>query len=76
MKSLNQVLGSNAYSSARIGIGRPEHPEHDVADYVLSSFSAHEKRSLEDILIRSQEAIDAFLEGSFARIMNTFNRRE
>ncbi len=76
LKSLTQHLGSNGYSRVRLGIGRPEHAEHDVADYVLSSFSAHEKRSLEDILIRAQEAIDAFLNGSFARTMNTFNRRD
>jgi PTH1 family peptidyl-tRNA hydrolase len=76
LKSMTQCLGSSAYSRVRIGIGRPGHAEHEVSDYVLSSFSAHEKRGLEDVLIRSQEAIDAFLDGSFPRLMNTFNRRE
>lgn len=76
LKSMTSCLGSNAYSRVRMGIGRPGRPGQDPSDHVLSPFSTAERKNLEDILARANQAIDAFVDGSFPRLMNSFNRKE
>lgn len=76
LKSITSSLGTNNYSRIRIGVGRPPHPAMDVADYVLSQFSSAERSKIEDVCIRTMEAVDAFIENKFQRLMNSFNRKE
>jgi PTH1 family peptidyl-tRNA hydrolase len=41
LKSIDSLLGS-AYHRIRIGVGRPEHANYDISDYVLGAFSNNE----------------------------------
>ncbi len=76
LKSISQCLGTQNYARVRIGVGRPPHPAMDVADYVLQDFSHAEFKQMDDVLIRANEAIDAFTQGQkqFQLAMNVFNR--
>lgn len=55
LKSLEQHLGSRDFWRLRLGIGRPEHAGHDVADYVLGKPTNAEQQAI-------QQAIDDGLE--------------
>lgn len=45
LKSIDETIGSD-YCRIRIGIGRPDHPNSDVSNYVLGNFSDAELLSL------------------------------
>jgi len=42
LKSIDSLMGAN-YQRLRIGIGRPEHANHDVSNYVLGKFTNNEE---------------------------------
>lgn len=46
LKSIDKLIGAN-YPRIRFGIGRPEHPAHDVSDYVLGKFSRAEEELIQ-----------------------------
>lgn len=57
LKSITESLGDNNYIRVRIGVGRPENPAMDTADWVLSKIP---KDSL-DGLDKKFEAIENFV---------------
>lgn len=46
LKSIIADLGSQAFPRVRIGVGEKPHPDYDLADWVLSNFSAQEEKAL------------------------------
>lgn len=50
IKSIDSCLGSREYSRIRIGIGRPENLNIDIADFVLSDFSREEYGKIVDVI--------------------------
>lgn len=61
IRNITEVLGSNDYSRLRLGVGRPPHPEMQVADYVLQKFSTEEQNQLPDFLNRAGDAVETFV---------------
>ena len=49
IKSIDEAVGAN-YWRIRVGVGRPENREHDLADYVLSDFLPEERQLLEGVI--------------------------
>ncbi len=62
MQSIIDVfpVGTNL-ARVRVGIGRPDHPDVPLDTFVLQTWNAQEKKSLEDILTKSIEAIESWL---------------
>lgn len=50
IKSVDEALGSADYWRIRIGVGRPDNASIDLADYVLSIFTANERRLLDSVI--------------------------
>ena len=46
LKSIRAHIGSDAYPRIKIGVGEKPHAEYDLADWVLSAFSAEELKLL------------------------------
>lgn len=46
LKSIIAELGSQSFPRVRIGVGEKPHPDYDLADWVLSNFSAQEEKVL------------------------------
>jgi PTH1 family peptidyl-tRNA hydrolase len=57
LKSITEKLGDNGYIRVRIGVGRPENPQMDTADWVLSKVSKEELDGLD----KKFEAIEEFI---------------
>ena len=72
-KSLIAELGTQSFPRIRIGVGEKPHPDYDLADWVLSSFSAQEEKLLAPALERAAEAAQTVIEEGVARAMNQFN---
>ena len=72
-KSLIAELGTQNFPRIRIGVGEKPHPDYDLADWVLSSFSAQEEKQLAPVLERAVEAAAAVIEDGVRQAMNRFN---
>jgi PTH1 family peptidyl-tRNA hydrolase len=58
LRSMSKSLGSKEYARVRFGIGRPP-GRQDPADYVLSDFSAAERKELEFLVDRAADVTEA-----------------
>lgn len=73
IRDITEKLGSPDYLRLKIGVGRPTHPEHAVADYVLSKFSADEMQKLPDYLNKACDAIEAIVFEGYAKAATQIN---
>ena len=73
IKSIIQEVGSQEFPRVKIGVGAKPHPEQDLADWVLSTFSANEEKDLESALRRAAEAALSIIDNGIAETANRFN---
>ena len=73
IRSLSELLGSQDYIRLKMGVGRPPHPEMEVADYVLGKFSAEEQKTLPHLLQRTSEAFESVLFDGLSKASTLFN---
>ncbi len=69
LKSIDAAIGQN-YWRVRLGVGRPPHAEMETADYVLSNFSAEEKKWLKPFLQSIAAHFPLLLAGQPSELMN------
>ena len=73
IKSLINELGSQVFPRVKIGVGAKAHPEQDLADWVLSTFSASEEKALNSALERAADAALCIIERGVPEAANRFN---
>jgi len=56
IKSIIAEIGSQNFPRVKVGVGAKPHPEQDLADWVLSNFSASEEKALSSALERAADA--------------------
>ncbi|MDY0190127.1 MAG: aminoacyl-tRNA hydrolase [Desulfuromonas sp.] len=74
LRHINSSLNSSDYIRVRVGVDRPA-PGSDVADYVLRSFSASEKKYLDEVLEYAAEVVEALLQHGEQYAMCEYNGR-
>ena len=57
LRSVISRLGSQEFPRIRIGVGAKPHPDYDLADWVLSNFSAEEEKTLEPAVENAAAAV-------------------
>lgn len=60
LRSMSQSLSTKDYLRARFGIGRPP-GRQDPADYVLSDFSAVERKELDFLVDRAADVVESII---------------
>ncbi len=73
IKSIISELGSQDFPRVKIGVGAKPHPDYDLADWVLSSFSAQEEKNLGPALERAAQAALAIIDRGIYDAANRFN---
>ena len=73
IKSIISELGSQDFPRVKIGVGSKPTPEYDLADWVLSSFSALEEKALVPALERAADAALCITEQGVPEAANRFN---
>ena len=73
IKSIIAELGSQAFPRVKIGVGGKPHPDADLADWVLSGFSAQEEKALAGALDRAADATLCIIEKGVPEASNRFN---
>lgn len=73
IKSIIAELGSQAFPRVKIGVGAKPHPDQDLADWVLSTFSAAEEKALQPALENAAEAALCIIDKGVQDAANRFN---
>ena len=73
IKSIIQEVGSQAFPRVKIGVGAKPNPEFNLADWVLSSFSAQEEKALAVALGNAADAALAIIDHGVPETANRFN---
>ena len=73
IKSIIQELGSQDFPRVKIGVGAKPHENQDLADWVLSTFSASEEKVLEKALVRAGEAALCIMEKGTQEAANRYS---
>ena len=73
IKSIIYHLNSDMFPRIKIGVGSKPHPDYDLADWVLSTFSKDEMPLLQDAVSSACEALRLITDGKTDEAMNKFN---
>ena len=73
IKSIIAELGSQDFPRVKIGVGGKAHPQQDLADHVLSTFSAAEEKALESALDRAADAALCIIDKGVPEAANRYN---
>ena len=73
IKSIINEIGSQTFPRVKIGVGAKPNPDFDLADWVLSTFSASEEKALASALERAGEAALTIIDRGVAESANRYN---
>ena len=73
LKSIISCLGSDQFPRVKIGVGAKPHPDYDLADWVLSSFSKAEQPELDRALDNARDAALCILTDGCEKAAASFN---
>ena len=73
IKSIIAELGSQDFPRVKIGVGAKVHPEQDLADWVLSGFSASEEKALCSALDRAADAALCMIDRGVPETQSRYN---
>jgi peptidyl-tRNA hydrolase, PTH1 family len=71
-RSISQSLSTKDYHRVRFGIGRPP-GRQDPADYVLSDFTATERKELDFLVDRAADIVESIITHGLEHTQNTFH---
>ena len=77
-KGLNDIivkLGTEDIPRIRIGVGKKPHPDYDINDWVLSSFTKAENEALASLYARIYSGIEKIVSGDFDAAMQICNSK-
>jgi PTH1 family peptidyl-tRNA hydrolase len=72
VRSLTQALGTRDYLRVRFGVGRPP-GRQEPADWVLSDFSAAERKDLDYLVDRTADLVEAVINEGLEAAQNRFH---
>ena len=73
IKSIIQSLGTDRFPRVKVGVGAKPHPDYDLADWVLSKFSAQEEKALEPALEHAAAAALTVLTDGVDKAASAYN---
>ena len=76
IKSIIAEVGSQAYPRVKIGVGAKPHPEMELADWVLSTFSANDEKALKNSLEWAAEAALSIVDNGIYETANRYNGKQ
>ncbi len=73
LRSIIEALGTEEFPRIKLGVGDKPAPEWDLADWVLSTFDAHDRELMTAAFGRAYEALPLLLKGDFAAAQSRYN---
>lgn len=75
MMSIIERLGTREFARIRIGVGKPQNRDYEIADWVLGRLSGEEESLAGQALEKAVEAAMALINEGSEAAMNRFNRQ-
>ena len=73
LRSMRSSLGTGDFYRVRVGIGRPP-GRQDPADFVLSNYSATERKELDINVVEAADAVESLVADGLEKTQQRFNR--
>ena len=73
IKSIIAEVGSQTFPRVKIGVGAKPHPDFELADWVLSAFTAQEEKALANSLKWAGEAALSIIDRGVPETANRYN---
>lgn len=73
MRSIIELSGSSLFPRVKIGIGEKPNPNWQLADWVLSRFTAAEREALDKVTDHACGAVEYIIAGNIDKAMADFN---
>ena len=73
IKSIIQEVGSQEFPRVKIGVGAKPHPDYELADWVLSAFTAQEEKALAVSLENAAKAALCIIDYGVPETANRYN---
>lgn len=73
LKSIIADLKTQTFPRIKIGVGAKPCPEYDLADWVLSNFTAQEEKALKAAIVHAADAAEEVLRAGVPAAANLFN---
>ncbi|MGN0475090.1 MAG: aminoacyl-tRNA hydrolase [Acutalibacteraceae bacterium] len=73
MRNIIDMIGTQDFHRIKLGVGAKPHPDYDLADWVLSHFTAGELKLMNETAQNAAEAVKLITAGSTDKAMNLYN---
>ncbi len=73
LKNIIAHLGTDQFPRIRVGVGAPTHPEYEMVDWVIGSFTPAEKKVAEEAVGRAVDAAACLIERGVQEAQNRYN---
>lgn len=73
LRSIIAKLGSDEFIRIKIGIGSPDHPDYDMADWVTGKPGGDDRIKIEEAAINAAAAINLIIREGIDSAMNKYN---
>lgn len=73
MKNIIYLAGKDTFPRVKIGVGAKPDPQWDLADWVLSTFSAQEMKELKTAIEHAAAAVELMVQGKTEEAMSLYN---
>ena len=73
LKSIIQHLGSDQFPRIKVGVGAPQHEDHNIVDWVIGKPMGEDQKLLAQTLEKATDAVSAVISQGPQKAMNRFN---
>ena len=73
LKNIIAHLGTDQFPRIRVGVGAPQHPEHEMVDWVIGGFTPAERKVVDEAVGRAVDAALCVMENGVQEAQNRFN---
>ena len=73
LKDIIAHLGGDQFPRVKVGVGGKPHPDSDMADWVLSTFTGADRKAMEAAIDRAADAVTCLLEQGVDKAMSKCN---
>ncbi len=75
LKDIIACLGSDAFARVRVGVGMKPHPDYDLVKWVLSCFTAEDRKIMDEAFENAAKAAALIAKGDMTRAMNLYSKK-
>lgn len=73
LKNIIQHLGTDQFPRIKVGVGAPQHPEHEMVNWVIGNFTPAEKKVVQESIGKALDAVECIIRNGVQQAQNKFN---